>query len=347
MPLPFEPACLPLLLGSLPHRSPAQALDISRRVTGALLAWPQLPRRSYRESNLAQSAAGFPGLVVEEAAARAFVRRTDAERSMDQLSLAYLENNVGFAALSDESAGGFMELLRQAESLRGVRALKGQCLGPISLALQLIDEHQRPLIYDQVLFEALTQHLRLRLMWQEAQLSEVAGTTIICIDEPFLDIVGHPFLPIGWDEARERIDEVLSGVVGCKGLFAPGATDWSQVLQTSVELIIADVYQHDPSLLGAAELIGDFLQRDGVVGFGIVPSDADELDSTTAEELFGRVLALTEQLRSAGVAKETLLRQAVVAPNGALGRLDVARAERALKLVGEVSAMLRERFQLG
>ena len=44
MPLPFEPACMPLLLGALPHRGASQALEVSRRFAGGLLAWPQLPQ---------------------------------------------------------------------------------------------------------------------------------------------------------------------------------------------------------------------------------------------------------------------------------------------------------------
>ena len=63
MALPFEPACLPLLLGGLPHRSPAQALEISRRYAGALLAWPQLPQRSFREQSFVQSMLGFSFLI--------------------------------------------------------------------------------------------------------------------------------------------------------------------------------------------------------------------------------------------------------------------------------------------
>src|SRR3712207_5424719 len=64
MTLPFSPACLPLLLGGLPYRSAAQALEISRRYAGSLLAWPQLPRRGFREQGYVQSAIGFPGLVI-------------------------------------------------------------------------------------------------------------------------------------------------------------------------------------------------------------------------------------------------------------------------------------------
>src|SRR5438045_1018211 len=149
MPLPFEPACLPLLIGGLPHRSAAQAFELSRRYAGTLLAWPQLPQRSFREQSVVQSAIGSPGLVIDP---------------------------------------------------------------------------------------ALAQHLRLRARWQEARLRKLAGATIICLNEPFLETVGLPFLPLDWETARDQIDEVLGGIAGCKALFARGAVDWPEVLQTSVEL---------------------------------------------------------------------------------------------------------------
>src|SRR5690349_19148049 len=187
MTLPFAPACLPLLLGGLPHRGAAQALELSRRYAGALLAWPQLPQRGFHEQSFVQSALGFPGLVVDAARARVFVDRASAEREIDRLALAYLEDDIDYAALDGDDAAGLDELFRQRDNLRGIMALKGQLLGPISLAAQLTDERQRPLIYDAMFFEALAQHLRLRAAWQEARLSDLVNVTIVCLEEPFLE----------------------------------------------------------------------------------------------------------------------------------------------------------------
>ncbi len=195
-------------------------------------------------------------------------------------------------------------------------------------------------------FEALTQHLRLRASWQEARLREVAKTTIICLDEPFLEIVGLPFVQLDWDRALAQIDEVLAGLNGCKGLFACGAVDWSQVLRTAVDLIIADVYGYSHSLIAAAASLGPFLERQGCVGLGLIPADEEALGHVTAEELVGRVAALLAKLRQVGVAPELLLRQAVISTNGPLGRLSVHAAERALQLIAEVSARLREMYAL-
>jgi hypothetical protein len=346
MPLPFQPACLPLLLGALPHRSATQALDVSRRYGGRLLTWPQLPQRSFREQALMQSAIGFPGLVVDAARSQVHVDRAAAARDLGRLGLAYLENDLSFAALGADAAAGLAELLRQRDSLRGVLVAKGQLLGPISAAAQLVDEQQRPLIYDEALFEALTHHLYLRAAWQEQHLREIADATIICLDEPFLDVVGMPFLPLDWDRVREQIETVLAGVHGCRALYACGAVDWGQALQTSVDMIIADVYASGHALTRAAPALAALLERGGFVGLGLVPTDEEVLASVTPEQLLRRAIALVRDLEEAGVPPDQLMRQAVVTPSGTLSQMSAPLAERTLQLLADSSRLLREYYAL-
>ena len=347
MSLSFDTACLPLLLGSLPHRNARQAFEVSRRYAGTLLTWPQLPQISFREQSFVQSAIKFPGLVLDQSTARIYVDRTDVEKEQIRLALAYLEHNAAYAAWSPHDALGLAELEYQATALRETRALKGQIMGPISLALQLTDEHQRPLIYDERLLEALGHFIWLRVIWQESYLSEFIDTTIICIEEPLLDMVGTPFVPLGWEDIRRRLDEIFSGIAGCRALFAGGAVDWKEVLETSVDLIIADVYQHSESLLAAVESLTEFLDRDGIVGLGIIPADAHTLSHITSEHLVQRVVDLVQLFEQEGIASERLLRQSVISVSGLLGSLEVAHAEQALELTCEVSNALRERYQFG
>jgi hypothetical protein len=345
--LPFKPACLPLLLGGLPHRNAAQALDLMRRYAGTLLVWPQLPQRSFREQSFVQSAIGFPGLVIDAARSRVYVERQGAEQRLDRLGLAYLEDRNTFAALAADDAAGLDELLRQGDMARGALALKGQIMGPISLAAQLTDELDRPLVYDEVLFDAVVQHLHLRAAWQESRLLGLNATTIICLDEPFLETVGLPFLPLDWERAREQIEQALAGVRGCKAIYAGGAVDWAEVLKISLDIIMADTCEHSQSLVAAAGPLDAFLERGGVVGLGVVSNDEEVLARLTAEGLVDQVMALALALESAGIAVERLLSQSLISTAGTLSQLPVPAAERAMHLVADVSRLLRQQFALG
>jgi hypothetical protein len=230
--------------------------------------------------------------------------------------------------------------------LRSVMAAKGQLLGPISTAAQLTDEQQRPLVYDETLFAAVAHHLYLRAAWQDRHLRDIAGASIICLDEPFLDVVGMPFLPLDWDVVRGQLELVMAGIRGCRGLYASGAVDWAQVLETSVELIVADVYGYGHALVGAAHALPPFLERGGTVGLGLIPADEETLARASADQLVRRAQALVRELEAAGVDPERLLRQAVVSPSGSLGLLSIPGAERALQLLTDVSRQLRELHDL-
>jgi hypothetical protein len=333
-----------MLLGTVPHRSASQALAAVRRYTGELVAWPQLPQRSFREHSLVQAALGFPGLVIDATKQQIYVDRAVAERELDRLELAYLTSAATGAALADDYAAGLSELVRQRDTLRGILLLKGQLVGPISLAAQLTDERQRPLIYDRALFDALVHHLHLRAAWQSSQLAELCPTTMICIDEPFLDAVGLPFLPIDWPTALAQIDEVLSGVGGCRALLVGGSADWSRLFQTSADLVIADVYAHTGGLAAAAEDVAAFLRRDGLLGLGLIPVDEEALRRETPESLVRRLAGMLTTLEQRGVAPELLLRRSIITPSDMIGRLSVEAAEGAMQLLMQTSRLLRERY---
>lgn len=345
MPLPFPPACLPLLLGALPHRSAAQALDVSRRYAGALLAWPQLPQRSFREQHLVQSVIGFPGLVIDAAASRVYVDRNEAEQRIDELSLAYLEHAINYAALSADDAAGLAELMRVGGG-RQLLAVKGQILGPISAAIQLTDQREHPLIYDDMLFDALTQILRLRVAWQELRLSEVAPTTIICVDEPLLEATSLPFFPHDPDRVYDQIDEVLAGISGCRAVYTCGAVDLERLMQTSVELLIADMAACRQNFASSGEALAKFLERGGLIGLGVVPAGEEQLEHATVDMVCGELEAFLAHLEMLGVPRDRLVQQALITPAGSLGRLRVASAERALQLVADVSRRVRETYAL-
>ncbi len=345
MPLPFQPACLPLALGALPHRSAAQALDIARRYAGTLLAWPQLPQRSFREQCLVQSMIGFPGLVVDAAALRVYVDRNEAERRIDSLWLAYLEHTITYAALSADDAAGLAEMARIG-GWRDLRAVKGQILGPISAALQLTDEREQPLIYDDMLFDAIAQLLRLRVAWQELRLSEIAPVTIICIDEPLLEAVDSPFFPHDWNRIAGQIDDVLAGINGCRALYTRGDVDLNRLMHTSVELLIAESAAYRRLCESGCENLIAFLERGGMVGIGIVPSDPEQLKMASVDSLFAAFASLLDDLTSQGVARDHVLQQTILSPAQSLGYLDNASAERALQLLAGVSQRIREEYAL-
>jgi len=331
-----------MLLGDLPHQTASHALKLARQHTGALLAWPQLPQRSPREQPLAQCAAGFPGLVHEADSGRIYVASDAAEPNLGTFELAYLENRSGIAHMNEQNAAGFYELLRQGDSIPQALAFKGQTLGPISLALQLTDDQGKPLIYQPAMFDRVTQFVRMRAAWQEQRLAELGRPTIICLDEPALELMGSPFLPIGWEDAAEQIGMAMEDVRGCRALFI--GKGWEHMGWVKADLVIGSALGHADAMVDAAAQIIAHLQDDGLIGLGVIPHQPEPLAAATPQALRDQMSTLLGQLEQAGVAPRTLLEQAVITTAGGLGALTPPQAERALLLLAETSALLRDEF---
>ena len=173
-------AVAPLLYGALPHATVDDAMAMLHRVAMPYTVWPQLPQRSFRERSVVQAAWGFPGVVVDERQRRVFVQRAASEAALPQLSLDFLQRRDNRAALTPTEAAGLFAMLPWLGNQPEQVGCKGQLLGPISLAAQLTDEAQIPLIADAVLFEGLVQHLCQRARWQAELLGRSKRPVLMC-----------------------------------------------------------------------------------------------------------------------------------------------------------------------
>lgn len=356
MPLSFQPACLPVAPSGLPHTHPSQAISLLRKTTPAVFTWPRLPRRSLREQLPIQSIAGFPGLTFDQATRHVYIDQSVAEHELVRLGLSYLQYDATIGALTVEDAASLGELLRTAELPIAPKAIVSHLAGPVSLGLQLADQQHRPLGYEPMLLEGLTHYLALRVAWLTTQLAHLTDDLIICLDEPLLTAVNSPFCPIDWEYAAELLEQVFAATTGCRGIIVGdfGARDkrydlvpaWHALLETSVELIVVDVYHYSTTLVSAVEVLPGFLRRPGFLTWGLIPVDADELGSETSASLVARFEHILGLLTAAGVSRDELLEATLISTNGSLEHLSETAAEQALYLCADVSRQLRSKYEL-
>jgi len=355
----FNSAWLPMAIGSFPLLDPAEAWGLVLKHTPRIPVWPQLPRRSYLENMYAQYSEGFPGIVVDMEKERTFVDRSqDLDRDLERLYVAYLQADIEFGSLSHRYASGLHYLLDTEGLLQGAAieaggsssttpvAIKGQVTGPISWGLTVVDQNRRPLLYDDILADAIAKHLRLKATWQEAQLRPLAPHTIIFVDEPYMSSFGSGFISLSRDQVVTLLEEVFAGIRGLKGVHCCGNTDWSVLLETSVDILNLDAYDYAESLSLYPEAVNEFLERGGIIAWGIVPAGGS-VEGETADSLTGRLQAAIDLLVRKGVPADRLLASGLVTPSCGTGSLDLNTAERVLELTAAVSAQMRARYVPG
>jgi len=338
----FEPRWLPFVIGGLPYKDPEAAWQAILQRFPQVPSWPQLPRRHRHENMYVQFSERFPGIDVGERIRVVADDRLDEE--LRRLYVAYLEDELDYGRMSASYAAG-LHLLREEEVSfpHTPVALKGEVTGPVSWGLTVVDEAQRPILYDEVLADAVSKHLRLKAAWQERELRKKAPQTIMIVNEPYMASFGSAFVSLSQAQVIELLAEVFADLRGLKGVHCCGNTDWSLILRAPVDIISFDAYDYVENLVEYADQIGEFLDEGGMMAWGIVPAGAT-LENETVETLVARLHGGIDQLVENGVSEEAILQRGFVTPSCGLGSLSPGLVDDILDLTVAVSREMRARY---
>ncbi|MEE8470415.1 MAG: methionine synthase [Dehalococcoidia bacterium] len=347
----FELSGLATAIGSMPHVDPQEACSSVLAHLPEIPAWPQLPRKSFVENMYFQFRPSFLPQLREEVDGTMYVDMDlsrditqDLSEELEQLYADELDNNLGQYEIKEDRRAGFDAFLEQlSEKASRPLAVKGQVIGPISWGLKVTDNKRRPALYNDVIADAIARHLKLTAAWQEKALSAVHPDTIISVDEPYLASLGSAYVSIPPEQVVALLEEVMGGIKGLKAIHCCGNTDWSVILQTSIDILSFDAYNYGQTLsLYPAEL-GGFLGRGGVIAWGIVPNEEQALARETEAGLLERLDEIMRTLSAKGISYDILQSQCLITPSCGLGSISTQAAARALEMTAGVSAEFRKR----
>jgi methionine synthase II (cobalamin-independent) len=329
-------------IGSMPHVDANAALRVTFENFPTLPYWPQLPKRDFRENMYAQFSEGLPGIQLDLPHEWLGLVKDDTLMAQVEAFYArYLEENPDVFAVGEEYAAGLYALREHREALRHAHWIKGQVTGPISFGLKVVDQTLKPMLYDDTLRDVLVKHVARKAQWQEKFLASL-GTPIVFVDEPSLALIGASVVALNRDEVVRDLEEIFSSLHCLTGTHCCGNTDWAMLLQTSVNIISFDAYNYAENLALFADDVKRFLERGGVLAWGIVPTVEEELARETTESLVARLDAAIHMLVKKGVDRDLVYARALVTPACGLGTVSLAAAERAFALTRQVSDHVRE-----
>jgi methionine synthase II (cobalamin-independent) len=289
-----------------------------------------------------QFSQGFPGVVVKKDSIY-IDRSQNLDKPLEELYAAYLENDIDKYPVSPDYAAGLHSFLA-LDNLMPV-AVKGQLTGPVTWGLTVTDENRKAIIYDDVLGDAMVKLLRLKASWQEKALNQISKNTIIFIDEPYMAAFGSVSMSLSKEKVISLLEEVFAGLSGLKGIHCCGNTDWSVLLETSVDILSFDAYNYAQSLSLYPSEIKSFLDRKGTIAWGIVPNDEPSLAKETVASLKDRLEEAMAPFTRNGVRFKQLFQQGLLTPSCGLASLSTEAAARALELLTELSATVRKRYR--
>ncbi|MFA5629680.1 MAG: methionine synthase [Dehalococcoidales bacterium] len=329
---------LPTMIGSMPHKDAKEACSLVARFLKDIPCWPQLPNRSPKEGMAVQFSAGFPG-IIELGSDLLLDEKEDHSGELEQLYMAYIENDTDKFPITEEYAAGFYEFLNQPGL--SPLAVKGQVTGPLSWGLSVKGSNGKAILYDEILSDAVAKLLRFKASWQEKRLSQISKNTIIFIDEPAMTSYGSAFFSLPKERIIALLQEVMDGISGLKGIHCCGNTDWSLVLSTGIDILNFDTYNFAESLTLYPEDVKAFLERNGAIAWGIIPTDEESIQKETIASLKDRLEEAMAPFTRKGIAFKQLAEHSLLTPSCGLAILKEEVAELALELLAGLSAEMR------
>ncbi len=342
----IEFGCRATIIGSMPHTDPKAACSLITRYLREFPAWPQLPQRSPLENMYVQFSEGFPGVVLTKESGIYVDHNQNWAGTLAELITAYGEGkDVAKYAINTDYAAGLYTFL-QLKYLSPL-AVKGQVTGPITWGLTVPDETGRAIIYDDNFQDAVAMFLGLKAGWQEKQMGGLCKNTIIFVDEPYMAAFGSVAVPISKDEVHKLLNKVFACIKGLKGIHCCGNTDWSVLLdeKLDINIISFDTYHYAQSLSLYPAEVKRFLDRGGVVAWGVVPNDEESLAKESVASLQDRLEEAMVLFTRHNIEFAQLIRQGLLTPSCGLGSINSGdAAEQALKLLAELSTGIRKRY---
>ena len=339
--LGFFPNCQTTAMGILPHTDVESALRVALSLD--IPFWPQLPQVSYFEDMYVQALDHFPGATIDAVDRKI---RFDLSRFYEELP-SYFEkaDHPETFQLTREFSLVYHRFLE--EDLSRYPAIRGQMISPISLGLKVVDQDLKPIIYHDEVREVLFDFIQKKVNAQYLELRRKNPHAFVWVDDPGLGLIFTAFSGYNEGQAKIDLDRFLTGLEGPKGVHLCAKPDWDFLLRSKTDVLSFDSFNCGEVIINYHSL-RDFLERGGILSWGIVPTYTELLERETVDSLLERLESYWSVLGQRGVSLEGLLRQSLLAPATCnLMNPDKEKTvEKAFEVLRELSRRVRQKYGL-
>ena len=341
MPIPGN--CRTTAMGILPHTDADRALELAFSLD--IPFWPQLPRLSYYEDMYVQVSENFPGVRIDEAN-----RRIDfsTERFYAELE-AFVPRmeDPELYRLSERYSAVYHRFLER--DLAAFPAIRGQMEGPVSFGFSVKDESDRPLIYNDEVRSLLIEFMARKVNVMGRELADRNPNAFMFVDEPGMEFIFSSLSGYSDEAARQDLDHFFSLVEGKRGVHLCGNPDWDFLLKTPMDVLSFNAFGRGDRFVNYIPSIRAFLDKGGVLGWGIVPANYEEFYASDLQGLVDHLEGLWDLLEKGGLRREELLPRSLLLPaTCALVNPDKGETvEKCYEVLRELSRAVRDRYGLG
>jgi len=340
MPIPGN--LLTTAMAVMPHTDVDQALKTALSMD--IPFWPQLPNLNYYEDMYVQAAEHFPGIILD-------VEKRTLRFSLDKFINEVEETMTHFEEpqyfdISKTYSAVYHRFLSMSFSKRP--AIRGQLEGPISFGFNVLDQNERPIIFDDTVRPFMIEFMAKRVNVQLERLKVLNENAFMFIDEPGLQFLFSAMAGYGDQKAKKDLESFFSMIDRPRGIHLCGNPDWDFLLGLEMDILSLDVYSNGEVFANYSNSIKRFLDRGGVIVWGIVPTNFEPFAEENTSSLEKRLEEIWQILDRKGIDQDFLLSRSLLSPaTCCLINPDKEKTvEKAFKMISNLSERLREKYKL-
>ena len=326
----------------MPHQHVDRALALALSMDVPF--WPQLPAFSYYEDMYVQASEHFPGIVLD-------MEKRTLRFSIDKFMNEFEEAIAHFPEqeyfdISDTYSAVYSRFLTLDLSNRP--AIRGQLEGPVSFGFNVVDQDDRPILFDDTIRPFLLEFMAKRANVQLNRLKKRNPNAFMYIDEPGLQFVFSGMAGYGDRAARADMELFFSMIERPRGVHLCGNPDWDFLLGMDIDVLSLDVHTNAEVFGCYQTSIRKFLERGGVFVWGIVPTNVEPFEQENIGSLKKRLEGLWKIIEKGGIDLEFLLSRSMLSPaTCCLINPDGEKTvEKAFGMVRKLSSELRAKYRL-
>lgn len=338
MPIPGD--LLTTAMAVMPHTNVDRSLEAALSID--IPFWPQLPNYSYYEDMYVQAAEHFPGILLD-------IKKRTLRFSMDKFIQEFEETMVQFDNpeyfdISEKYSVVYHRFLSLDLSDRP--AIRGQLEGPVSFGFNVLDQDERPILFDDTVRSFMLEFMAKRINIQLERLKKLNTNAFMFIDEPGLQFVFSAMSGYENIRAKKDLDLFLSMVDRPRGIHLCGNPDWDFLLGLDMDILSLDIYTNAEIFASYAPSIQRFLDNDGIIVWGIVPTGFENFEKEDTESLISFLEKTWDVLVKKGIDKGFMLSKSLLSPaTCCLINPDREKTvEKAFQSVRILSKRLREKY---
>jgi hypothetical protein len=338
-----KPCFAGTMMGAVPYRE----MDWAARTI--LECFPEAPCLPIMSRSIRWMLEGIPCLIFDREKKKVYFDITpQREKEVIEFYDRIDAGDLDYFATTREIAPFLYHMIRRIKENRppGIKWVVCHTSGPLLFGDLLKQADGTPSIHNETLRDILIKGLNFKARWLEKMIRSEIPDIEVVFDLPETTLVN--FTSSAGTGCRgdiiEAINQSFSNMKGLTWIHCCANIDWSLLLDSKVQVINFDAYQHAEQVALYTQGLKTFLERGGMLAWGIVPVVSDVLKGETAESLVQRLEVDIDRLVKRGIDEKKLAESSWVLPSCETVLLAPEEADRALKITRQISWTMKKKY---